>query len=128
MQKEMPALETIYVYTRAEAIEDKVLIDVSELAREVGFECPVTITAAVYADCVASLEGEDETEQGRLRDVLNALRSAAFGPRGHESTLFFSVWRIPYIGEVPEYVRLKSVLGFGDNEEWVMTIMEPLED
>ena len=60
MQKEMPQLEIIYVYTRAEAIEDKVLIDVSELARKVGFECPVAITSAVYADCVASLEGETE--------------------------------------------------------------------
>jgi hypothetical protein len=126
MQKEMPDLEVIYIYTRAEAIEDKVLIDVSELASEVGFECPVAITSAVYADCVAWLEGE--TEQNRLRDVLNALRLAALGSRGHDSTLFFAVWRIPLEGQVPEHVRLKSLLGFGDNEEWVMTIMLPLED
>jgi hypothetical protein len=148
------SLEVIYVYTRAQAIEDRVLIDVSELAHKVGFKCPVAITAAVYADCVAwlswpncatcldltaapdglgrsqggPLEGEDETEQGRLWDVLNRCIYAARGSDDQDSTLFFAVWRIPYKGEVPEYVRLKSVLHSGDNGEMVLTIMEPLED
>ena len=46
------SLEIIYVYTRAQALEDGVLIDVSDTAREAGFKCPVALTSAAYADCV----------------------------------------------------------------------------
>ena len=45
--------EVIYAYTRAEAIADGVLIDVTETAKEVGFRLPVALTAAAWADCVA---------------------------------------------------------------------------
>ena len=35
-------------YTRAQAIEDGVLIDVSKMAKEAGFTIPVAVTAAVW--------------------------------------------------------------------------------
>jgi hypothetical protein len=41
----------IAVYSRQQAIEDGVLADVTETAREVGFRIPVTFTAAVWAAC-----------------------------------------------------------------------------
>lgn len=51
-----PSLEdllgpVIYSYTRAEAIADHVLIDVSETAWEAGFKWPVALTHAVWEDC-----------------------------------------------------------------------------
>src|SRR5512135_48851 len=67
----------IFSYTRAQAIADGVLKDVSELAKEAGFRYPVAVTAAVWAECVTVPEGvtgQDET--GRLWDVLNLLRFA----------------------------------------------------
>lgn len=67
----------IFSYTRAQAIADGVLIDVSELAKQAGFGYPVAVTAGVWAECVAVPEGvagQDET--GRLWDVLNMLRFA----------------------------------------------------
>ena len=45
--------EVIFSYTRAEAIADGVLVDVSETARETGFTVPVALTRAVWADAVA---------------------------------------------------------------------------
>ena len=63
--------EVIFSYTRAQAIADGVLMDVSELAQESGFRFPVAVTAGVWAECVAvpdGVEGQDET--GRLWDVL----------------------------------------------------------
>src|SRR5512142_2396449 len=65
----------IFSYTRAQAIADGVLKDVSELAQEAGFRFPVAVTAGVWAACVAvpdGVAGQDET--GRLWDVLNVLR------------------------------------------------------
>ena len=67
----------IFSYTRAQAIADGVLVDVSKLAKEAGFRFPVAVTAAVWAECVTvpdGVAGQDET--GRLWDVLNLLRFA----------------------------------------------------
>ena len=65
----------ISTYTRAQAIEDGVLIDAGPMARQAGFKWPVALTTATWADCVAW--SEDDSEQqvpqdqlGRLWDVL----------------------------------------------------------
>ena len=58
--------EPISAYTREQALEDGVLIDVTDTARENGFRIPVAITAAVWDACAA--EG-DETAAPRVRDV-----------------------------------------------------------
>jgi hypothetical protein len=44
--------DLIHAYTRADAIRDGVLIDVSAVAREAGFKFPVALTAAVWERCV----------------------------------------------------------------------------
>ena len=40
-------------YSRAQAIEDGVLIDVTAMAREAGFKWPVALTHTAWCDCVA---------------------------------------------------------------------------
>ncbi len=65
----------IYKYTRAQAIADGVLVDVTETANESGFRWPVALTRAVWEDCVAWSEEDSkrqvhQTESGRLWDVL----------------------------------------------------------
>jgi hypothetical protein len=45
--------EVISTYTRAQAIEDGVLVDAGSIALEAGFTGPVALTSAVWADCVA---------------------------------------------------------------------------
>ena len=44
--------EVIYTYTRAQALEDGVLVDVSEMAKEAGVRFPVALTATVYGKYV----------------------------------------------------------------------------
>ena len=41
--------DLIHSYTRAQAIEDGVLVDVSDVATEAGFKLPVAITRAAWA-------------------------------------------------------------------------------
>lgn len=41
--------EVIHAYTRAQAIEDGVLVDLSGLASEAGFRWPLAVTQAVWA-------------------------------------------------------------------------------
>jgi hypothetical protein len=64
-------------YTRAQAIEDGVLVDVSEKARETGIIFPTALTAAVWEKCVTVPEKTPwQDEIGRLWDVLTVLRFA----------------------------------------------------
>ena len=62
----------ISAYSRAQAIEDGILVDVSDTAREAGFNIPVAITRTVWSRIVALPEGYRgfQDEAGRLWDVL----------------------------------------------------------
>lgn len=61
--------EPISVYTRAQAIEDGVLVPVDDLAREAGFLIPVVMTASVDALCGS--HGRPYADyRGRQWDVL----------------------------------------------------------
>src|SRR5689334_6141268 len=69
--------DLIHRYTRAEALRDGVLIDVSETAREAGIRWPVALTVAAWAKCVAIPPGVAcQDEAGRLWDVVYLLRCA----------------------------------------------------
>jgi hypothetical protein len=120
--------DLIFSYSRAQAINDGVLIDVSKLAAEAGFLFPVAMTSAAWVRCVnvaekAEESGQDET--GRLWDVLNVLRWAVKrSPGGNEVRFQVSV----FDGDRFDTVELKSLCGPGDDAEPVITIMLPDED
>jgi hypothetical protein len=117
----------IYSYTRAQAIADGVLVDVSRTAAEAGFRYPVALTSAVWSAYVAvSPDDEGQDEQGRLWDILNVLKYS-IRDATNQQLVFFEVL-IAKSGKRPERVRLKAHCGPGDNLEPVITIMEPYED
>ena len=120
---EMPL---IYAYTRAQALEDGVLVDVSETAREAGFVWPVALTAAVWAlvEDIPRRYRAWQTVEGRLYDVLwmayCAIRSAEHSSTELRYTLLMDHGR-------RRYLTLKLVTGPGDHGEPVVTIMLPDE-
>ncbi len=119
----------ISVYTRAQALRDGGLIDVTETAREAGFRVPVALTAAVWGDCVAwdsRHEKACQDESGRLWDVLTMAGHVTRQVRGDRAS--FTLLRIPSRKEHPEPVRLVIHIGPGDQSEPVITIMQPGED
>ncbi len=126
--------EVISVYTRAQAIEDGVLADVTGVAREAGFTVPVALTAAVWA-LVEPTEREREEYlqdvQGRLWDVLWMAFLAARRGSGTE-TLFRVAFQMrgrpEYGGAGLKEIVLKLHSGPGDEGEHVITLMLPQED
>ena len=46
----MDEWEVIHAYTRKQALEDGVFMDVTALAKERGFNCSVVITCGIYAE------------------------------------------------------------------------------
>jgi hypothetical protein len=125
----------IYVYTRAQAIEDGVLVslakvdnaELGELCEEAGFRAPIAMTREVFMECVELTPAAKRAfndVKGRLWDVLTMLKHAMRRP---QPELLFKVL------VVRERVRptptvLKCVLGPGDDGEAVITIMFPGQD
>ena len=122
--------DLIHRYTRAEAIADGVLVDVSATAREAGIRWPVALTRAVWERCVsvpAGVVGQDEA--GRLWDVLWLLRWSIGLCEGGACEVRFAVHvRNDNRERTPPLVRLKAVSGPGDQGEPVLTVMLPHED
>jgi hypothetical protein len=119
-------------YSRAQAIEDGFLIDVSEMAREAGFRCPVALTQEAWGDCVAWNEENDtlQDEEGRLWDVLYMASLAAKRAQVGQNRVKFEVWRTPNTKRAlqPKPTELVMYIGPGDTWEPVITIMKPGED
>ena len=117
----------VYQYTRAQAIEDGVLVDVTETAREAGIRFPTAVTAAVWEQCVTVPETASwQDETGRLWDVLTLLRHGIAGSAGGQQVNF--TVGVQNDEKPPRPVRLKALCGPGDSCEPVITIMLPDED
>ncbi|HEX4045634.1 MAG TPA: DUF6573 family protein [Gammaproteobacteria bacterium] len=124
----------IYIYTRAQALEDGELVDVTGMAKKAGFKIPVAVTRAVWTEYIEWTD-EDTNKQtiqdqsGRLWDVLWMLYVACKRSKG-ESSLCYGLHVIPRNGHAKStmMIKLKSVIGGGDNGEPVITIMLPNED
>jgi hypothetical protein len=122
--------DLIHRYSRADALRDGVLIDVTPTAREAGIRWPVALTAAVGAKCVAVLPGVlCQDEAGRLWDLLWMLRCAVRGDSGAGPAARFTLHvRNDNRNRTPPLVHLKALTGPGDRGEPVITIMLPQED
>ena len=125
----------ISTYTRAQAIEDGVLIDAGAMAQEAGFKWPVALTSAVWADCVAWSEDDNrqqayQDESGRLWDVLFMASHAIRTCSGSSDRLLFQLYRVRRDGQSmeAELTTLKLIVGPGDSGEPVITILLPDED
>lgn len=119
--------DLIFSYTRAEALADGVLIDVSAHARELGFKHPFALTAAAFGECVAvPANCPDQDLAGRLHDVLfMAILAAMKAGRATCVTFQVSVVTAPGCRETK---TLELHGGPGDDAEPVLTLMMQGED
>lgn len=121
--------EVIAAYTRAQAIEDGVLVDLSDLAREAGFRWPLAVTQSVWAviEPGHDLMEEGQSSIGRAWDLLNVLRAGLRTAQGgHEVS--FAPYFLREPGQPPRQVMMRAVSGPGDDGEPVITVMMPDED
>ncbi len=122
-------------YTRARAIEDGILVDVSDTAREAGFNIPVAVTRTVWERIVALPDGYRgfQDESGRLWDVLwmarhYALRAAS-SDRVTMSVLVRDIRKdLRDSHRPPRRHRPVMAIGAGDQGEAVITIMFSEDD
>jgi hypothetical protein len=121
--------DLIHRYTRADALRDGVLIDVTTTAKEAGFKYSVALTAAAWALCVAVPPGVVcQDEAGRLWDVLWLLRWAIGRGDGGPEVRFGVHVRNDNRERTPPLVRLKALCGPDDDGSPCITVMMPDED
>ncbi len=125
--------EVVYSYSRAQALEDGVLVAATrELAHAAGWTVPVAYTAAVVEQAISVPPGLEDVQDrvGREWDVLYlAALAARRAPRGTTDPVLFGAHvRKDRREATPPLVRLKLVVGPGDHGEPVATIMLPDED
>jgi hypothetical protein len=119
--------DVVHSYSRAEALEDGQLVDVTDNARRAGIKMPVAVTAAVYGLCIEVPPSRARLEDvgGRTHDIVWLLRCAiARKPNGRR--VDFSVRC-----STPKGIRrvaLKALCGPGDVGEPTVTILLPHED
>lgn len=121
--------EIISSYSRAQAIADGSLVDVTETAKEAGFKLPTVLTRGAWVDAVDWSDPElpaTQDEAGRLWDVLFLARVAA-GRSRDTDLVKFTVARVPRDRPdgPPEDLLLWAHVGPGDAGEPVLTVMRP---
>lgn len=122
--------EPISIYTRRQAIEDGVLVDLmqdkmTEVCRQ-HYKYPIACTAAVFDIMQKAVENKRRCNDyaGVLHDML--WMSRVMKRDLDESTKIF---RVKIVGaERRSLFEFKMVCGPGDNAEPVITIMLPDED
>ena len=119
----------IYSYSRKQAIEDGLLLDCTAQAKDSGFTLHTVVTDNLYHGFIAppaGLEGEGQSVEGRLHDVLwmvlDAARKQPNSSRVETDVLFLMA------PARQEKVRVVAVVGPGDEGEPVLTIMLPGDD
>ncbi len=118
----------VFSYTRAQAIEDGVLVDVSDVAKEAGIRYPVAVTRVLWDGYIVppeKLRANGQSEGGRLWDTLFMFVHHA---RHNEESLLY--YRVIYLNakDQHETVTIKAHCGPGDHSEPVVTLMLEHED
>jgi uncharacterized protein DUF6573 len=130
--------EVISSYSRKEAIDDGVLVDLMQdkdgrMVRELGFRLDIAMTAAAYQQTIEPTDGvlpPGQDRSGRLWDVLWMLRVAIRSASPDSHSARFHVWVSNCSGgrTKVELIQLKALSGPGDQAEPTLTIMLPDED
>ncbi|MHB1538256.1 MAG: DUF6573 family protein [Solirubrobacteraceae bacterium] len=114
--------ELIYSYSRAQALANGVLVDITERAKRSGIRYPIACTAGVWSLTECLPENDTDTLAGvvadvRLAEVLTAMREAIRAARGTDRVAFRALG-----------AALWAQCGPGDTGAPVITIMLIGED
>ncbi len=122
----------IFNYTRADALRDGVIVDISKLPAtiEAGIRIPVAVTRAVFnvLNPNDELKRHGQSMEGRVWDMftifrLELRRKGGNTDRIHFAPLFLMDGRLD-----PVPVKMWALCGPGDNAEPTITIMLEGED
>lgn len=119
--------------TRAQAVEDGMLMDVTAAAQDTGLRVPVGMSAAAYNNTVTWTDQDCKRQvfQQQEERLLEVIEMAAIRAQEqpNRDRILFNVRLVPRDGHTvrPKPILLKLVAGRGDHGEPVVTILMPDE-
>ncbi|OGU24590.1 MAG: hypothetical protein A2580_14350 [Hydrogenophilales bacterium RIFOXYD1_FULL_62_11] len=119
--------DVISSYSRAQALEDGELVDVSKIAKEAGIKFPTAVTRNLFTKWIEP-SAEDKKYgqdlQGRLWDVVYMF--TVYAKRTSGSRMTYPV--IFAKGKKHVTVKLLAIIGPGDTDAPTATIMLPEDE
>jgi len=117
--------DIVFKYTRQQAIEDGVLVDISEMAREAGIKFPVAATQGVFA-VLSETSATGQDFEGRTWDLLMVFRMQA--KASDSDVIHFAPLFVMESDGKAKPIPMWAKCGPGDHGEGVITIMLEGED
>lgn len=119
----------VFEYSRAQAISDGILVDVTEQAKSIGFKLHTVVTGTIfhgYVEPPAGLDGEGQSVVGRLHDLLTLALFAARRAINTDRVTF----KVDFLMSPGRQETIEAIahIGPGDNYEPCLTIMLPEDD
>ncbi|MEO6750803.1 MAG: DUF6573 family protein [Opitutus sp.] len=122
MSCENPFGETIYSYSRAQAIDDGVLVDLNHVdSIRQHWKHPFACTSAVWSIIEEALQRPDQDTDGICHDISTMAKLAIRSARDAEQILFTVII-------TGKKHAMKLHIGPGDTAAAVLTLMLPYED
>ncbi|MBL9188323.1 MAG: hypothetical protein JNK23_12635 [Opitutaceae bacterium] len=114
--------ETIYSYSRTQAIEDGILVDLSQVdSIRQHWKHPFACTSAVWAIIEEALQRPDQDTCGICHDISTMAKLAIHAARNADQILFTVII-------TGKKHAMKLHIGPGDTAAPVLTLMLPYED
>ena len=125
--------DVVYSYSRKQAIEDGVLVDVDQFIKtwdmDSLFKFPVVMTSAVYEECMRWDDKDSaQSEPGRLWDILYMAYEASSQAASDQTRVDYQISYVSRADGNRKIANLSCHVGPGDNAEPVITIMFSRED
>src|SRR5262249_46460897 len=126
-RQEKASMDVIYAYSRAQALNDGVLVDVTKMAKEAGVRPPTAATPAGLERYGRGPPGPARQDRGGRPRGLVLVRAGALVQNTDRTSRKFQLYVRNDEG-APKLVTLRWVCGPGDEFEPVLTVLLPEED
>ena len=133
-----PFGKVISRYTRAQAIEDGELVDITSISKPMGLKHNACVSRALYNKCISPAERYDRHAKYKVQHIVFTLIAAIRASKGGDRIEFTipgacddnGNFMDPIKTKLAEYpmVKVYSLCGPGDSGEPVITIMLQGED
>ena len=122
-------LNAIHTYSRAQAIEDGVLIDVTKQAKDIGIRFPTALTAGVWAEAVAAPIGSElANDIWEISRVNELLEMAMMELETLSTKCVRFVYHVAITLDDSKRIEFRATVSLGDDGRHVLTVMLPHED
>lgn len=119
----MENINIIYKYSRNEALADRVLIDVSHVAKDYGITLNTVLTISVFMDATKNMDETVRASEANVHAIFRALKAASESLPAKADTVYFNVAL-----DGGTCLDLWAQCHPGDGGEPVITVMRTDED